>query len=82
MDIARPGPVLVLLFEGQQAFRKKIRAWKAMNGFPANVSIGVYFVQNHVSLLDSLGVLMLAGRIKEIGRTRTHRRYARPVHQR
>jgi hypothetical protein len=57
--ILRSGPVVVLVFEGMHAFKKKIRAWKAANGFAADEPIGVYVVDQHVNFLDQVDVFRL-----------------------
>jgi len=59
MPVSRPGPVVVLVFEGRHAFGKKIRAWKAINDFPASKPIGVYVVEQPVNFLDRVAVFAL-----------------------
>lgn len=56
MTILRRGPVVACVFEGKNAFRKKIRAWKALHGFDAAERIGLHVVADHVNLLKSADV--------------------------
>jgi hypothetical protein len=58
MPIVQRGPVVALVFEGKHAFKKKIRAWKAMNGYE-DQRIGVYVIEDRVNFLDSLDVFRL-----------------------
>jgi hypothetical protein len=69
MAVLRRGPVVVLVFEGKHAFKKKIRAWKAMNGFRADRQIGVYVIEQHVNFLKQPEV---NGLIREVERVGAH----------
>lgn len=66
-NVLRKGPVVVLVFEGKHAFKKKIRAWKAQHSIAPNTVIGIYVVEDHVNFLQEHEVLQLIPVIKGLG---------------
>ncbi len=60
-------PVYAVVFEGRHAFRKKIRAWKALHGFDVDHVIGVHVDVEPVNFLNRTSVLELLKRVERLG---------------
>jgi hypothetical protein len=51
-DIVTRGPVVVILAEGADQFKRRIKAWKIAHHFPLDECIGIYIVPQPVYLMD------------------------------
>ncbi|MDE3156091.1 MAG: AAA family ATPase [Acidobacteriota bacterium] len=66
IPVLRSGPVVVLVCEGLHAFKRKVRAWKALHDIAPSKPLGVHVIDSHVNFLDAVDVFRLVHVLNEL----------------